>query len=482
VGIGENESMELNVSTQIGTEMEMGDWIDEAQNAATWAQAQWGMCQMGDARLTARAVAMGARMAEHPGWSLPAQQGSGAATQGAYRLLNNGQVTGEALWQPHLEATRQAAGHAGVTLMVQDRTTLDYSAHPATTGLGPVGSRQQRGLLLHSTLAVTAQTRQVLGLAHAQVIQRPERPAPKPSHAQRASGPEGWAWEAAVEAIGPVPVGATWLYVSDRESDIYDYLVACRAAGAGFVVRAFQNRTVQWGPGGRESGKLIQRAHSLLPKSGPRHTYIVTVSATTHASERAAKIVLSWCRLLLPPSACAHGRTSLEVWVVRAWEEAPPPGAKRVEWILLTSQPVTTATAAVQVVEWYTCRWLVEDYHMCLKTGCRVETSQLDAGADLQRLLGFQAPLAVRLLQLRQSVRATPEMLAADAVDPLLVRLLAARLQRPADLSLAQFWQGVAQLGGHLGRKRDGAPGWRTLWRGWLTLQEYAVGARLVLS
>jgi hypothetical protein len=345
-----------------------------------------------------------------------------------------------------------------------------------------VGSRRQRGLLLHSTLAVVAETREVLGLAYARVIVRPERSSlkPKPSHAQRASGPESWVWEAAVEAIGAVPAGARWLYVSDRESDIYDYLAACRTAGAGFVVRAFHERAAHSSVGG-ETVKLLAHVRGLPPQSEPCHTYMVTVPATVRSPERQATVVLSWCALTLPPSSCARdpqNAAPLPVWVVRAWETSPPPGVKRVEWIPVTSEPVTTAAQALQVVAWYACRWLIEDYHMCLKTGCKVEERQLQDGGALQRLLGFLLPVAVRLLQLRQLVRATPDIPAARAVDPLLVRLLATRLQRPAQMTLGQFWRGVAQLGGHLGRKRDGAPGWRTLWRGWLTLQDYAFGAR----
>ena len=150
------------------------------------------------------------------------------------------------------------------------------------------------------------------------------------------------------------------------------------------------------------------------------------------------------------------------------------------EWILITSERVETATDAARVVEWYTCRWLIEDYHMCLKTGCRVEHSQLDDGADLQRLLGFAVPIAVRILQLRQNARNAPDAKAKSVVEDLLVQLLAARLKLPKNMSIAQFWKGVAQLGGHLGRKSDGAPGWRTLWLGWIMLSEYAVGARLL--
>src|SRR5215212_8174934 len=111
--------------------------MDTDSNA--WAQQQWGTCEFGDRRLTARAVRLGQAMAAQPEASLPAQVGDPAALRGAYRLLNNVRVSSEQLWQPHLQQTRQAAGQHQVVLMVQDRTTLDFSHHPATGGLGPVG-------------------------------------------------------------------------------------------------------------------------------------------------------------------------------------------------------------------------------------------------------------------------------------------------------------------------------------------------------
>ena len=42
-----------------------------------------------------------------------------------------------------------------VILAVQDTTSLNYTAHPATENLGPIGYRLDRGigLLLHSTMA-----------------------------------------------------------------------------------------------------------------------------------------------------------------------------------------------------------------------------------------------------------------------------------------------------------------------------------------
>ncbi len=67
------------------------------------------------------------------------------------------------------------------------------------------------------------------------------------------------------------------------------------------------------------------------------------------------------------------GKDPLTVWVIRVWEEQAPEGEPPLEWLLLTSLPTTTLEQAWERVDWYRQRWLVEDYHQCLKSGCRVE-------------------------------------------------------------------------------------------------------------
>ena len=133
--------------------------------------------------------------------------------------------------------------------------------------------------------------------------------------------------------------------------------------------------------------------------------------------------------------------------------------------------------------EFVICDYTIEDYHQCLKTGCQVEHRDFEDAARIERLLGFLAIIAVRLLQLRQAARLTPDAPATDVVDPLLVQLLAARLTLEAQsLTLHAFWRGVAQLGGFVGRRRDGEPGWKTLWRGWMYLDTLAQGVRLAAA
>lgn len=463
------------------------------QDIATWARATWGECELGNVQRTKRAVAMGMRMAAHPGAGLPEQMGSKAMLKGAYRLLNCPAVESEELWHPHQEATRRAAGQVKTVLFIQDWTTLDYSHHPTKSGIGPVGSRQQRGMLLHSVLAYAFEEKQVLGLAYGQVIVRAEagtRTAKKHNGGRRSLGIEGRVWEQAAAAIGPVPRNSRWIHVSDRESDVFEYMGVCKRLSKDFVIRAFHNRKIAEIEDGAEAvaqerRSLMEAARTLVPQT--EQTYAVEVPATVKQGgqqpKRSAQICLAWTRLHMPAPSYVKGYPGIEVGVVRAWEPEPPAGVEAVEWILITSLAVNDWDQARYITQIYECRWLVEDYHMWLKTGCRMEASQLDHGDDLKRLLGFIAPIAVRLLQLRHVVRTAPETPATTTaiLDPLMVRLLAAKFNLAVSrLTVKLFWTLVAQLGGYLGRKSDGPPGWRTLWKGWRHLADWADGVRLL--
>jgi len=424
-------------------------------------------------------------MAARPEASLPHQMGSRSALKGAYRLLNHPSVTLEALTAPHRQQTLAAAGRHPLVLVVEDTTELDYTHHRSKTGLGPIGDGRGRGLLLHSSLAVIPETRQILGLAHVQAVLR----VPTPEKPQRkwTRSPEGRLWEASAEGVGAPPLGVLWVHVSDRASDDFSYMAACVEAQKHFLLRVRLNRLLTWAAGSLELAQPAARAVLDYARSLPLHPescYEVDVPAEGKQVGRKAQIIMGWARVTISPPAQAprdlRAHPPIRAWVVRAVEIDPPPGAERLEWVLLTSLPIESVTDARRIIGWYTCRWLCEDYHQCLKTGCHIEDSQLDDGADIQRLLGFAVPIAVRLLQLRQEVRHSPTALASAVVDPLMVQVLA-RLQPLDDASLTvqQFWQHVAALGGHQGRRRDGPPGWRTLWRGWRYLADVTEGARL---
>jgi hypothetical protein len=185
---------------------------------------------------------------------------------------------------------------------------------------------------------------------------------------------------------------------------------------------------------------------------------------------------------LLPPShdPRLNKLAALPVWVVRVWEVETPAGEDPLEWILLTSLMCSSCEQAWQRVEWYRARWRVEDYHQCLKTGCRIEERQLQSTERLLRLLGLLSPLAVRLLQVRDLSRQAPKCPAHSVIEPETLTVLAAHVGlSPSSMTVGTFWIEVARMGGYLARRGDGPPGWKTLWKGWLHLQALLEGVHL---
>ena len=167
---------------------------------------------------------------------------------------------------------------------------------------------------------------------------------------------------------------------------------------------------------------------------------------------RSTTLSLSWTPLdVLPPrhDPRLNKLPALPVWVIRVWEEGTPEGEEPLEWILLTSLSSTTSEQGWQRAEWYRARWRVEDYHHCLKTGCRMEERQVQSAERLIRLLGVLSPLAVRLLQVRDLSRQAPERLAQEVIEPETVTVLAAEVGlSPSTMTVGTFWTEVARLGG----------------------------------
>jgi hypothetical protein len=110
-------------------------------------------------------------------------------------------------------------------------------------------------------------------------------------------------------------------------------------------------------------------------------------------------------------------------------------------------------------------RWLIEEFHKCLKTGCRLESRLQMTAQRLEAVAGILSVLAVRLLQLKSIANKQPE-LPAEHVVPRAWLTMLRKLRRRPIVTVRDFFRHLAGLGGFLMRKGDGEPGWITLWRG----------------
>jgi hypothetical protein len=158
------------------------------------------------------------------------------------------------------------------------------------------------------------------------------------------------------------------------------------------------------------------------------------------------------------------------LWAVEVREVNAPEGVDQpLHWTLLTSLPCESWAAVQRVVGRYAARWWIEEYHKALKSGAGVEESQLEQGYRLESLVAVLAVVAVRLLATKFLARSRPEGLeAVESFSPEGLAILETKLGLPkGGWTNQSLLIAIARLGGFPARKRDGAPGWQTIWRGW---------------
>lgn len=172
----------------------------------------------------------------------------------------------------------------------------------------------------------------------------------------------------------------------------------------------------------------------------------------------------------------------MAVNAVLAREENPPAGAEPVEWLLLTSLPSDTLEQVLQVVQYYCCRWEIEVYFRVLKSGCQVETSQLETAKAFEVYLALQMIMAWRVVYVLRLGRECPETSCESVFEADEWRAVYAVVKREKPPQepppLGEMVRLIAQLGGYLGRKGDGPPGPKATWQGMQRMTDLALGWR----
>jgi hypothetical protein len=270
--------------------------------------------------------------------------------------------------------------------------------------------------------------------------------------------------------------------VADQGASTFEFLEHETRSGRRFVIRNGKTRKVYAGhePVGPE--RYLKDHVESLPEL-ERFTMDVQAQKGRKARVRAEFAVCGGPILLLPPHARYghHGKDPLPIYVVYVVEVSPPPdGDQPISWMLLTNEPVLKRDDAWRVAGWYERRWVVEEYHKALKTGCRIEDLQFTAVERLQPAIALISAVALTLLNLRDASR-RPDATTRRADTLLALEYVAAlsiwRHGKPCDdWTIHEFFFALARLGGHQNRKHDHRPGWLILWRGWTKLQQRADG------
>ena len=376
--------------------------------AEDWAAEEFGHADLGDARLAKRLQALARDFFAQPQANLPQACESRAKTKAAYRFFDHPDVTMDAVLAPPRDATRARIRAHAVVLAVQDTTTLTYTAHPATEGLGPINAtwNSAGGLRLHATMAFTVDGTP-LGLVDVQCWARDAARAGKKARRHQLpiadKGSRKWLDSYRAVAHPQQHCPATMLVTGgDREADLDELFAEAghHPTGPKLLVRAErtrQRRGAQGALGEHRAEQPVAGFHDIqLPRTASRPA-------------RRARLAVRFAAVDLQPPR-RHAQGPVAVWAVYAHEvgAALPSPAEPLSWMLLTTVETTSFAQACERLRWYTPRWGIAVSHRTLKSGCRIENRQLATTKRLEACLAIDLVVAWRVHHLAKRARQAP--------------------------------------------------------------------------
>ena len=415
--------------------LEAGAGLDRV----SWADNEFGGAPLGDLRLGKRLVKSAAAMSLFPAASFfKAARKKMAKVTGYYRMIDqpaDSPVTPENILVPHRGRTLRRMQHAKTVLCIQDGSDLNFDAYGACQGLGlngkNQGSKGTPGLHMHAMLVLDGNG-VPLGMPRVEFGPQEKNAgdgeigAPRKTRRWVRVLEECSAFAAQLDGVRP-------LSIMDREADAFEIFDERRRLGnVDILVRATHVRCLGRGQAelfdmikdepargsikikvGRSSG---HRADGSQESRTERPARIAPATlrwrTATLPPARIAPATLRWRTATLPPARAATNRVPpVTVNIVHLCEETPPDdGGKPLEWFLLTTLPVKIFKQAVQIVEFYLQRWLIEGFFNILKSGGKVEQLSHHSADRIERAVYIKAVIAWRLAAMTMLGRGTPEL------------------------------------------------------------------------
>lgn len=442
-----------------------------------WVRNQFKWVELPDLRLVNRLEKIACRMMAKPDLSIPKQNNKWKDIKATYRFYDSNKVQFLKLIQPHINQTKKKVAKMGQILAIQDTCFISYSHHPSIEGLSDMGGEKgTKGIILHTALAIDPNKKQpeVIGLLDQYIHHRTKKVDKNETYFEKQNRwRESKIWEEASQRSSINNSKTQIIEVMDREGDVFDVMKNCLSLNHDFLIRATHERIL----GGLSENKLFDFVKTLEPSG------VVELDVRKRPKQIPRKALLDVCfskvKILGPKNRKNEDIESNVVYVI---EKNPPKNQEPLGWILLTSVDINSFEDACQIIEWYKCRWIIEEYHKGIKSGCKVEERQLKTEGRLENFLGIANIIALRIMKIRDYARNMPQISAKRVIEPLKVDILMRYNDiKKDDITIYEYYREVAKIGGFIGRKSDGEPGWQTLWKGETELSTLVMGAKIAM-
>jgi len=407
-----------------------------------------------------------------------------------YRTLKNKRFTHDDI----LSASyRRCAENIDVdhVLCIQDTSEFTYARTATKIGksdpdIGPTRLNMVPGLFCHPTLVCDTSGQIIYGLSSASLFNRTwgqkdknERNYSKLPIEQK----ESFRWiENAQNTRALIAKEISLTIIADRESDIFEEFVRVPDENTFLLVRSSHNRKLEG------SANSLNTELEQQPLAG---TSKVTLVANPKRQKRTADIEIRYCPVVIKAPTKYKGTVkSAKVHVIEAKEvtENLPKDQDPILWRLITTHPIESLEKALQCIEWYKQRWLIEELFRVLKTkGFQLESSQLGNGAAIKKLIAFTLEAALQVMRLKLALdkkQETPAKMLFSKQQLLFLTFLLKKVEGntakqmnpyPINTTAWAAWI-IARLGKWTGYKSHGPPGYITMKNGYNTfLSQYEI-------
>ncbi len=448
--------------------------------AMEWAYEVFGDADLGDLRRTERLAQMVSKMADAPECSISEMMGNEAENKGAQRFFGNEAFDYKDVIAPVVENTLSKISQTNRVFLVQDTSHLNYDSRSKTLGLGHIGSTKNKsfqGIMMHWTFALTGEA-EPIGIAQLKLWKRAKNPRKKSVNAHQnkpIEKKESYKWIEAFKSLeDQIPPQVQAIWISDRESDIYEFIDVVVKKGQDLVIRANNNRVIS------NKEKLLKKRARSGDLLGTEIIEVIDENGKkikVPAQVRSCKVELLVQRRK-GGAKSSYKCSNRTINVVHVLAKGPK---YNIEWILLTSLAAATLEQSLEVIWIYKQRWHIELVHKTLKSGYQAEALKFNSSDKLEKVIAMMLPCAVRIYWMSHRQKYDPDKPANQILTEMECRILSVRNKKNRNYvpTIKEAWLWIAWMGGFKGSKNSPPPGQITFWRGFAKLKNVALGAEM---
>lgn len=328
-----------------------------------------------------------------------------AEQKGYYRFLRNEKVTEGALIKEMVSRCGKVC-KGKVVLSIQDSSEINLGNHSNRIAydksVGPINDNYDGfGFKIHPSFVVDAYSCYPYGYSAVDIWSREHEKEAITPYAHRrldVSEKETHVWLQSNKSTYENLKGAgAVIIVQDREGDFYEQFTETEQQENFYLlIRSNHNRVL-------EKGTKLWDYIDSQPVLGCYTTIVSSKSNGKQNQKREAVIEVKAGKVVLKrpqKKRVSMPRSSVALTVIEA-READRDGEDAILWRLYTTWPVESFEQACQIIEWYNCRWFIEEVFKVLKKECfDIEASELESGWSVRKLTLMILDTIVKLFQM----------------------------------------------------------------------------------